>query len=592
MASHLLKLNFSGCVGLSFAIIIFIFIPSFVGGLWLNVFTSTGCFTLAVAGCALMYSRLGMVSLTQVGLMGIGGWVTLRLNYYLDLPFEFNLLLGIVVTTFFGVILALPALRMRGLYLALTTLMAAGGFEILFATFQFPNGGVGFWGVQTGSSLFFKRPEIAKSDEAYLRYVVILVTISFLILELHRRTKPGRAWALIRRSEAAALSSGVNVTLYKAWAFGLSGALAGLGGGLLAGSLGLLDGGTFRASESVMIFALAVVGGANSWFGIIIASSLFRILPAILNNIGIDADLSYIIFGAGLLHAVINAPNGISGQIYDAIPKFKFVQNKFKNTEKVISQYKSKLKNKKIKKNIFKHLKIRDLTVKFGGVVALKDISVDFTKNVCGIIGPNGAGKTTLMNVFSGFIKNQNGIIEINDINLIKLNPHYRSRWGLRRSFQKEEIADDLTVYDNIRAQLDNLKIPKNEKLIEIEDALDFVGMLYESNKEGKYLNKFERRLTDIARCVVGSPKLILFDEPAGGLSVDETKKLGSLIKNVKDFCGAQTIVIDHDVDLISSICEETLVLDFGKKIAFGDTNSVLSDPNVISAYLGIQQED
>ncbi len=588
MDKNVYQFSKSGVVGLIFATIIFLFIPPLIGGLWLNVLTSTGCFSLAVAGCSLMYSKLGMVSLTQVGLMGVGGWVTLRLNYYFDFSFEINLLIGTITTTLFGIILALPALRMRGLYLALTTLMAAGALEILFATFQFPNGGNGFWGVQTGSNLFFKRPAIAQSDIAYLRYVVALVTISFFIVELHRRTKPGRAWALIKRSEAVALSSGVNVMFYKSWAFGISGALAGLGGGLLAGSLGLLDGGTFRASESIMIFALAIVGGTNSWLGVIIAASLFRILPAILNNLGLDADLSYIIFGAGLLHAVINAPFGISGQIYEAISKFQRVKNS--NTNKEIKKNQNvKFKNRGANIKSTTNVVMRDVTVRFGGVVALENISVDFTQSVNGIIGPNGAGKTTLMNVFSGFIVNQSGNIKVDDINLMQLSPHNRSRWGLRRSFQKEEIANDLTIKDNIKSQLDSLKLSNKQKQIELESSLNFVGLLSDANKPGKFLNKFEKRLTDIAKCVVGYPNLILFDEPAGGMSIEETKRLGSLIKNIKDYCGAQTIIIDHDVDLISNICKETLVLDFGKKIAFGNTKNILQDPKVISAYLGFQ---
>lgn len=309
----------SGWAGLAFAMYVALVLPSLAGKLWLSVYISTGCFMLAISGVAFMYARLGMVSLTQVGLMGVGGWVMLRLNHATPLPFEVNLLLSGLVTMVFGWALALPALRMRGLYLALVTLMAAGGLEILFATYQFPNGGTGFWGVKTGSADAFRRPAIAQSIEGYMRYTACVVLLGFLLIEAHRRLAPGRAWAMIRRSEAAAMAAGVNVMLYKTWAFGIAGLLAGVSGGLLAGSLGLLDDSTFRASESVMLFALAVVGGARYWYGALIAAALFRILPALLNNWGVDADLSYVIFGAGLLHAVITAPDGIAGQLRQAI---------------------------------------------------------------------------------------------------------------------------------------------------------------------------------------------------------------------------------------------------------------------------------
>jgi branched-chain amino acid transport system permease protein len=311
----------SGAAGLAFAAVCFALLPVLAGSYWLSVFTSAACFAMAAAGAGFIYARLGMVSLAQVGLMGIGGWVTLRLNYLWGLPFEVNLALGAVASMLCGWIMALPALRMRGLYLALVTLMAAGGLEIMLATYQFPNGGTGFWGVQIGSALPFRGPVIAPEPAGYLRYVVAVVTAGFLLIEAHRRTAPGRAWALIRRSEAAAMAAGVNVTLYKTWAFGIAGLLAGAAGGLLAGSLGLLDDGTFRATESIMIFALAVVGGTGVWLGAVVAAVLYRVLPALLSSWGVDTDLAYVIFGAGLLHALITAPQGIAGQIYDLARK-------------------------------------------------------------------------------------------------------------------------------------------------------------------------------------------------------------------------------------------------------------------------------
>lgn len=311
----------SGWAGLTLALALLLALPMLAGGQWIKIFTSTACFTLAAAGIAFMYARLGMVSLGQVALMGVGGWVMLRMNHAFDLPFEFNLAIASAVTMLFGWLLAMPALRMRGLYLALITLMAAGGVEVVLSTVRFPNGGEGFWGVMPSVAAPFRRPLIAQTDAAYLRYVIAAVTCGFLLIEWHRRTAPGRAWAMIRRSEAAALASGVNVVYYKAWAFGLSGLLAGISGGLLAGTLGLLDPATFRAPESILLFALAVVGGARFWLGAIIAGLLYRVLPALFNDWGLDADLALVIFGAGLLHAVITAPDGLSGQIIDRLSK-------------------------------------------------------------------------------------------------------------------------------------------------------------------------------------------------------------------------------------------------------------------------------
>lgn len=311
----------SGIAGLVLAAAAMTFLPMVAGGQWVKIFISTACFTLAAGGAAFMYSRLNMVSLAQVALMGVGGWVMLRMNHGFSLPFEVNLLVAMVVTAAFGMVLALPALRMRGLYLALITLMAAGGLEVIFSTFRFPNGGPGFWGVMPSVAAPFRRPILAQGDGGYLSYCIAVAVLGFLLIEWHRRAAPGRAWALIRRSEAAAMASGVNVTFYKAWAFALSGALAGLAGGLLAGGLGLLDPATFRASESIMLFALCVVGGARFWQGAVIAGILYRVLPALFNNWGLDADLALVVFGAALLHAITTAPDGIAGQINGILSK-------------------------------------------------------------------------------------------------------------------------------------------------------------------------------------------------------------------------------------------------------------------------------
>jgi len=232
-------------------------------------------------------------------------------------------------------------------------------------------------------------------------------------------------------------------------------------------------------------------------------------------------------------------------------------------------------------------IEVQDVTVRFGGVVALNAISARFTAPVAGIIGPNGAGKTTLMNVVSGFVNRSGGRVLMDGTDILALAPHRRSKAGLRRSFQKEQIADDLTVFENVLVQIDSIGGTWSAKRDEVRRMLAVVGLERQADTPGARLSGFERRLTDVARCLVGAPKLIMFDEPAGGLSVAETERLGELILSIHGLTGAQTLVIDHDVELISRICAETLVLDFGRRIAFGPTAEVLADPKVKAAYLG-----
>jgi branched-chain amino acid transport system ATP-binding protein len=230
---------------------------------------------------------------------------------------------------------------------------------------------------------------------------------------------------------------------------------------------------------------------------------------------------------------------------------------------------------------------VENISLRFGGVVALNDVSATFTSPVAGIIGPNGAGKTTLMNVISGFLTPTSGRILVDDEDILAIAPHARAKRGLRRSFQKEQIADDLSVFDNVLVQLDALSGTARAKRTEAASMIEAVGLHQRAHAKGAELTGFERRLTDVARCLAGRPRLIMFDEPAGGLSIDETRQLGDLILAIHERTGAQTLVIDHDVELIQRICAETLVLDFGRRIAFGPTAEALADSAVRSAYLG-----
>lgn len=292
--------------------------PLLLASLWLKVLTGVAIYTLTAASIALLYRRLGLVSLAHVALMGAGGWVGLRLAYGLGTPFEINMLAGGILAAGLGMVFAYPALRMRGLYLALVTLMIAGAFTIIVNVIQFPNGGSGFSGFAVKSADYMPRPFLAESDPAYYAYCVFVTALGMALIHWHEIGKAGRAWALIRRSEAAAMSTGVNVTFYKVWAFALSGFLAGIAGVLLAGNLQMLDARSFPAAESVMIFALTIVGGAWSALGSLIAAALYRLVPALLNDLGVNGDAAYIIFGAALIHALATAPKGIAGQIEGA----------------------------------------------------------------------------------------------------------------------------------------------------------------------------------------------------------------------------------------------------------------------------------
>jgi branched-chain amino acid transport system permease protein len=305
-------------------LVVAIVLPEISTSYWLRIFTQVVIFSLATLAVGLIYAQLGMVTLCQFALVGVGGWFALRLYHATHLPFELSLLAAGVTASVFGLIFGLPALRMRGLYLALTTLMIAGGFQVIITATDFPDGGAGVLGkVINTSRQYMARPAWGSSDPAYFRYCLAVLVIGYLIVLWHKRSRPGRAWAMIRRSEACALSASVNIVAYKVWAFALAGFLAGICGGLLAGLIGQLDLRTFPASDSVLLFALTVIGGAYNWLGPIIAALLLRAVPGILNDFYVDGNIATIVYGAGLLHALITAPQGISGQLLDLFNRLR-----------------------------------------------------------------------------------------------------------------------------------------------------------------------------------------------------------------------------------------------------------------------------
>jgi len=235
-------------------------------------------------------------------------------------------------------------------------------------------------------------------------------------------------------------------------------------------------------------------------------------------------------------------------------------------------------------------IEINDLSVRFGGVKPINQLSVAFAAGTCGLIGPNGAGKTTLLNVLSGFVIPATGSVRAFGEDLLRLAPHRRARWGLRRTFQTEQAIRELSIYDNVAMVYENTAGRGSRDRGAVRKAIDFVGLRREPTERVDMLAAGERRLIELARAVVGRPRLILLDEPAAGLPESETEHLGSVIRRIPSEFGALVILIDHDMSLVSACCSETAVLDFGQLIASGPTDEALRDERVITAYLGDEE--
>jgi len=234
-------------------------------------------------------------------------------------------------------------------------------------------------------------------------------------------------------------------------------------------------------------------------------------------------------------------------------------------------------------------IEVDGLTVRYGGVTSLDAMSLRFAEGTCGLIGPNGAGKTTFFNVLSGFVRPAAGTVRAFGVDLLSMAHFRRARWGVRRTFQTEQAIEELSVFDNVAMVHEHSRLGAATRRKDVLDALDFTGLgAVSPDARVRTLTAGQRRLVEVARAVVGRPRLVLLDEPAAGLPDEETSHLGDVIRAIPEHTGALTILVDHDMSLVSACCTTTAVLDFGKLIAAGPTAAVLRNDDVIRAYLGV----
>jgi branched-chain amino acid transport system permease protein len=291
-------------------------LPQLMSGYYTGYATLVAIYSIVTLGLGLLVGRVGLYSLGQGAILQIGAWTGARLLFATAQPFPVVVVEAGLVTMLIGTVIGLPALRLRGLYLALITLMLAGAITVVLATVNFPNGGGGFTGYN-GTSVHIppiRRPSIAGAESAYFRYAVVVALLMFILVYVHLRTRPGRAWAAIRQSEPAALAAGINTTFYKLWAWALAAFITGIAGGVLAGQQQYLYSINFTTQDSIILLAVALMGGVYNLWGAVIAALLMQLLPAWLQNLGVSYAWLTILFGVGVLQVLTTAPAGIADQ--------------------------------------------------------------------------------------------------------------------------------------------------------------------------------------------------------------------------------------------------------------------------------------
>ncbi|MBX3099170.1 MAG: branched-chain amino acid ABC transporter ATP-binding protein/permease [Salinibacterium sp.] len=537
------------------------------------VFLGTSAIVAAIAilGLGIVTGSAGMIALCQLTFAAVGAWVVAGLNV-IGAPggFVVWLAFGGVAAGVVGILVGLPALRLRGVNLAVVTLGFAAAADVTLVQIQFP-------GSVTGTSI--ERPEAFGTDREFFFLGILVLAACGLLVYFLQRSRWGSSWKAVAFSERGTASTGQSVPGAKLTAFAVSAALGGVSGGLIAGQVGLAFASSFSPIQSLALYVLAIMSGAHLIDMAIFGGLLWIVVPELLKRWGVPQDWAFVVFGVLGVQALTSGTNlgtGIRNLWWKRALRRSAVPTKsLSHDVDPAPPHRQPSRGEPI-------LVVRDLSVTFGKVEALKKVSFELVEGtVLGLIGPNGAGKSTLVDALTGFLPQHTGFVSLDGRSLDKLSPTRRARLGLRRTFQQDRVPPSLTIDAYVRfAARRRLSTP------EIADALQFFGCPPASTRLAS-VDVGTRRLVEVAANVLSQPRVLLLDEPAAGLSHEEHVDLGRRLTQVPDRFGTSIILIEHDLDLVRSTCDSIMVLDFGSVLASGPQDQVLANPDVIKAYMG-----
>jgi branched-chain amino acid transport system permease protein len=562
-------------------VLVVLLLPSLLSQYWLFVATSAAIFALAVYSAGIVTGLAGMMTLCQLSFAAIGAWTFADLNTHGTLPFLVQVLVSGLVAVPFGLVIGLPALRLRGINLAVVTLAFAIAIDAYLTNHIFP-GSAGLTSVLV--------PSFFSSTTAYFDFSWITVVVLFIVVSLLRHGRVGSSWLAVRQSERATAAIGSSVPWAKLTAFAVSAFIAGIAGALTAGQLGILAESNFDVTGSITLFAVAVMVGSQNPEGAVLGGVLYAFLPVVLPMIGISDDWGNLLFAFGAIQALMKGGGGASNDLR------RLFRGVFGKVFGAAAVHDARLGDAVSSANATKGVRkpatqltganpafeIRDLAVRYGEVTALSDVSLSVAPGqVAGLIGPNGAGKSTLVDAASGFIRSYQGSVLVDGRPIDRLGAHRRARAGLRRSFQQDRTIHDLSVgaYLDLAA---GHRVSRDKR----RELLEFFVCPPPEVRLGN-VDLMSRRLVEIAGAVASAPRVVLLDEPAAGLSPQESAALGERLTEIPDRFGSAVLLIEHDIELVQAACQWVTVLDFGSVIASAEPAAALIDPAVASAYLG-----
>src|SRR5580700_5071857 len=556
--------------------------------------------TMMALSLVVITGFVGQISVMQLSLAGAAGFTVSHMASNFGITFPVAALAGIAVAVAIGMVTAVSALRVRGISLAVVTLAGAVAIQNFGFTNSTWGGGLAgapvpepkWFGLDLGPNAPFRGLDHDLPSPVFGWVALICCVLLCVAVGYVRRGRLGQRMLAVRSNERAAAAAAVNPRTVKLAAFTIAAVIAGVAGVLYAYNFLSVSADSFDAVTALSLIAFAYAGGISLISGAVFAGLLSAqaLIPYALDKwFGLNGNWFLLAGGMLLIFTLLANPDGVAGDFYRRTHKRPVLRAPTVSAAAgraavaagragVPRPARADLAGRPL---VFR---VAGLSVAFGGVHALRDVSLEVREaELVGLIGPNGAGKTTLVDAASGFVAST-GRVELGEADLGGLEPYERARRGLARTWQSTELFEDLDVRENLTVAASDRDGAAGHA--SAEQTLALVGMDWAGEAMPSQLSMGQRKLVGVARALAARPRLLCLDEPAAGLDTRESRELGACLRGLADR-GQSMLLIEHDMGLVLGICDRVVVLEFGRVIADGPPEVVRADPRVIAAYLG-----